>query len=280
MDLVQSLVEGKTEVSREDIRHLTGMIRDLYRDKSNVEDIPSKNVIFVGDLHGEYDSISSVRNLFKKYKNHTFVFLGDYADRGPAQIETFNLVIALALLEPDRVLMLRGNHESDEVAQRYGFYSEVTRVHSFDVYGYYLDVFQALPLAAVGEGVFACHGGIPEGVNNLEDIQAPNRFNLNFPNDVLYQLAWNDPKEADFRFAANSRGRRVKAFGRKAFDEFSERFGVEIFIRAHEVAPDGIRTFFDDRLISIFSASSHFRANPKVARLGPNFSIEPIDLQT
>lgn len=279
MDLVRSLVEGKTEVSREEIRHLTGMVRDLYRDKSNVEDIPSKNVIFVGDLHGEYESISSVRDLFKKYKNHTFVFLGDYADRGPAQIETFNLVMALALLEPDRVLLLRGNHESDEVAQRYGFYSEVTRVHSFDVYGFYLDVFQVLPLAAIGKGVFACHGGIPEGVQSLEDIQTPNRFHLNFPDNVLFQLAWNDPKEADFRFAANSRGNRVKAFGRKAFDEFSENFGIKKLIRAHEVAPDGIRTFFDGRLISVFSASSHCRANPKVARLGPNLAIESIDLQ-
>jgi len=278
MDLVRSIVEGKTEVSREDIRHLTGKIRDLYHDKNNVEEIPSKNVIFVGDLHGEYDCISSVRDLFKKYKNHTFVFLGDYADRGPAQIETFNLVMALALLEPERVLMLRGNHESDETAQKYGFYSEVTRVHSFDVYGYYLDVFQVLPLAAIGEGVFACHGGVPEGVTTLEDIQTPNRFHLNFPDEVLFQLAWNDPKEADFRFAANSRGNRVKAFGRKAFDEFSERFGIEKFIRAHEVAPDGIRTFFDDRLISVFSASSRGRSNPKVVRLGAALSIEPIEI--
>ena len=72
----------------------------------------------------------------------------------------------------------------------------------------------------------------------------------------------------------------MKAFGRKAFDEFSEKFGIEKFIRAHEVAPDGIRTFFDDRLISIFSASSHCRANPKVVRLGHEFTIEPIELQT
>ncbi|MHA2179230.1 MAG: metallophosphoesterase [Candidatus Thorarchaeota archaeon] len=279
MDLVQSLVDGKTEVSREDIRQITGMIRDLYRDKNNVEEIPTRNVIFVGDLHGEYDCALGVRDLFKKYKNHTFVFLGDYADRGPAQIETINLVMALALLEPERVLMLRGNHESDDTAQKYGFYSEVTRVHSFDVYGYYLDVFQVLPLAAMGEGIFACHGGIPEGVKSLDDIQTRNRFNLNFPDDVLFQLAWNDPKEADFRFAANSRGQRVKAFGRKAFDEFSDKFGIEKFIRAHEVAPDGIRTFFDDRLISVFSASSHGRANPKVVRLGSKFTIEPIDLQ-
>jgi serine/threonine-protein phosphatase PP1 catalytic subunit len=279
MDLVRSLIEGKTEISRDEISQLTGMFRDLYRNKDNVVDIPSKNVFFIGDLHGEFDSISGVRQLFHKYKNHAFVFLGDYADRGPAQIETFNLVIALALADPERVFMLRGNHESDEVAQRYGFYTEVTRQFSFDVYGYYLDVFQVLPLAAMSnEGIFACHGGIPEGVRNIDDLQSPNRFNLNFPDDVLFQLAWNDPKEADFRFAANSRGNRVKAFGRKAFDEFSNNFGVKLMFRAHEVVPAGIKTFFEDRIVSVLSAAYRGLANPTVARLGAAFTIESIEL--
>jgi protein phosphatase len=205
------------------------------------------------------------------------VFLGDYADRGPEQIETFNLVMALAIESPDRVLMLRGNHETDEVAQRYGFYTEVTRKYSFDVYGYYLHVFQVLPLAAQSsEGIFACHGGVPEGVNSVGEIQTRNRFNLNLPDDILFQLVWNDPKEADFRFAANSRGNRVKAFGRKAFDEFAESLAIRIMFRAHEVIPEGIKTFFDNRLISVFSAEYRGMASPKVVRLGSDFTIEPL----
>ena len=170
-------------------------------------EIPPRNVIFVGDLHGELESILSVQKLISKYKTHAFVFLGDYADRGPAQIETINLVMALALNEPERILMLRGNHESDKVAQKYGFYTEVTRTFSFDVYSKYLEVFQVLPMAVYNsEGVFACHGGIPEGVSSIEEIQICNRMNYDFPNDILFQLAWNDPKEADF----NSQYARLK----------------------------------------------------------------------
>lgn len=277
MNLVRSIIEGKMEFSKEEIKQLSDMFRDLYRSKNNVENIPSRNVFFIGDLHGEYESVSSVKQLYHKYKNHTFVFLGDYADRGPAQVETFNLVMAMAIESPDRVLMLRGNHETDEVAQRYGFYSEVTHKYSFDVYGYYLDVFQVLPLAAhSSEGIFACHGGVPEGVDSIEAIQSRKRFNLNLPDDILFQLAWNDPKEADFRFAANSRGNRVKAFGRKAFDEFTESLGIRIMFRAHEVIPEGIKSFFDNRLISVFSAEYRGMATPKVVRLGSNFTIEPL----
>ncbi|MFW9870898.1 MAG: metallophosphoesterase [Candidatus Thorarchaeota archaeon] len=279
MDLIHSVIEGKSEVSRDEIRQLTGMIRDLYQGKKNVVNIPSRNVFFIGDLHGEYSSISSVRQLFHKYENHSFIFLGDYADRGPEQIETFNLVMALALAEPERVLMLRGNHESDEIAQRYGFYTEVTRKFSFDVYEDYLSVFQVLPLAAKNDdGIFACHGGIPEGVRSTDDLQSPDRFDPNFPNEVILQLVWNDPKEADFRFAANSRGSRVKSFGRIAFDEFSADFGIRFFFRAHEVFPEGIKTFFDNQLFSIFSASYRGMAVPKIVRLGGDFNIEPFAL--
>ncbi len=101
---------------------------------------------------------------------------------------------------------------------------------------------------------------------------------MNFPEDVLHQLAWNDPKEADFRFAANSRGSRVKAFGRKAFDEFMENLGLKMMFRAHEVFSEGVKTFFDGRLTSIFSASYRGIANPKVVRVGGELKPEIIPI--
>jgi predicted phosphodiesterase len=279
LELLQSILKGKTETSCEDIELLTGMVRDHYKNSSNVVEIPPKNIIFVGDLHGEFDSIISVQKLISKYENHYFVFLGDYADRGPSQIETFNLTMALNLDCPRRVLMLRGNHESDEVAQRYGFYTEVTRKFSFEIYSKYLEVFQVLPMAALSpKEIFACHGGIPEGVSSISEIQKCNRFNLNFPNDMLFQLVWNDPKEADFRFAANSRGARVKSFGRIAFDEFCSNIDVQLMFRAHEVFPNGYKTFFDNRLYSVFSAGYRGASIPTVLRLGGNLKVEAIKL--
>ena len=111
MDAVQSILNGKTNVDAEEIVRMLGMLKDDYRSKPNVVEIPSSNLIFVGDLHGELDSVFQVQRLFSKYKTHSFIFLGDYGDRGPAQIETVNTVMALALSEPERVFLLRGNHE-------------------------------------------------------------------------------------------------------------------------------------------------------------------------
>jgi len=97
MELVRSILEGNTKLSKDEIWQLSGMLQDHYRSSPNVLDIPTDNVIFIGDLHGELQCTQSVQRFIKKYDKHHFVFLGDYADRGPEQIETFNLVMALTL---------------------------------------------------------------------------------------------------------------------------------------------------------------------------------------
>jgi hypothetical protein len=47
------------------------------------------------------------------------LFQGDYVDRGPHQIEVISYLLALRVLFPKQVILLRGNHEfPDQNAQR------------------------------------------------------------------------------------------------------------------------------------------------------------------
>jgi hypothetical protein len=278
--LVQSVLDGEAGLNEDDIWRLTGLIQDIYREKPNVVDIPDKNNIFIGDLHGEIESAISIKHYIHQYNRYFFVFLGDYADRGPAQIETINLVIALALAYPDRILMLRGNHESEEVARRYGFYYEVLRLLSSRTFEFYTKVFENLPIAAYHDGeIFACHGGVPEGVTSIEEIQTRNRREANFSDDIISQMVWNDPQEGDFRFAPSMRGGDAKYFGQIAFDDFMDAVGARIMFRAHEAVPEGYRVLFQNRLYSIFSASYGGRVNPKILRLDNNGAIVPLPLR-
>lgn len=54
-------------------------------------------------------------------------------DRGAWGLEVLVLLAALKLALPDRVLLLRGNHESSTCTQLYGFRTEVFRKYGNEV---------------------------------------------------------------------------------------------------------------------------------------------------
>jgi serine/threonine protein phosphatase 1 len=69
----------------------------------------------VGDIHG---SLSKLRKLLSRCEEHaggrsvTFVFLGDYIDRGPDTAGVIGSLIDLQAKGRERVIALMGNHEA------------------------------------------------------------------------------------------------------------------------------------------------------------------------
>ncbi|MHA2211161.1 MAG: metallophosphoesterase [Candidatus Thorarchaeota archaeon] len=275
MLLAKQVLKGKTDLTSEEIEQLVGTLSDQYKNLPNVVETQRRNVFYVGDLHGELQSAKAAQELLQNNRDSSIVFLGDYADRGPQQVETVNLVFSLAIEYPSRVLALRGNHESDSIARTYGFYNAVKARYSPYIFDVYCSGFKILPLAGLSSnGVFSCHGGIPEGVETLEQIQEVDRFHENFPDPIAFQLTWNDPSDGDFRFSPNWRGGGSRVFGRLAFNEFMESLGLTLMFRAHQVFPDGVKTFFDGKLISIFSSAYSNRVKPKIAFLRDGLKTE------
>ncbi|MDK2463683.1 MAG: serine/threonine protein phosphatase, partial [Candidatus Korarchaeota archaeon] len=70
---------------------------------------------------------------------------------------------------------------------------------------------------------------------------------------VAMQLLWNDPDESIEDFAPSVRGPGVFRFGRRAFRDFMDNSRLRLLVRAHEFFPEGVRTFFGGRLLSVFS---------------------------
>ena len=69
----------------------------------------------IGDIHG---SLSKLRRLMERCADHaqgrptTFVFLGDYIDRGPESAGVVRYVIELQSRLREQVIALKGNHEA------------------------------------------------------------------------------------------------------------------------------------------------------------------------
>lgn len=260
MDPSRQLREAVKKAERLDSRNteeLLGRVTEILRKEPRLIRLPPGPLILVGDTHGDW---MATRSLLSHHwdSQDIFVFLGDYVDRGPNQAENINLLYHLKCMAPERLILLRGNHEAPDTNLRYGFYSEVEWKMERDLYPAYARSFAHLPLAAVSlsHGLFAVHGGLAEGLNMAEEIdELPREVEPQHP--VTFQLLWNDPREGIRGFAPNIRGGGSRIFGGDVVERFLDANKLKLIVRAHEVLPFGFSEFFDGKLISLFSCRSY-----------------------
>ncbi len=231
-----------------------------------------KKAVFVGDLHGDFKALCYI---LKKLKGDEYlVFLGDYTDRGNNQIEVINTVLNLKKEYPDKVFLLRGNHESEEMNEFYGFIQILKQKFLNDytgIYQKYIEFYEILPSVLITENkIIATHGGIPnKPVEGLLD--------LNSDQEKIYQTRWNDPDEKISGFAPNIRGGDTKIFGQDVFEDFIKKVGANIMITSHRYMPEGFQLFFDKKFITVFSSwyFDHVK-NPRYLSIDLNKPIAKI----
>ena len=149
----------------------------------NITLIPAgTKVTVVGDLHGSLADLLKVFELAGwPNEDDSFVFNGDFVDRGDRGVEVLALLLALKISFPTTVHLNRGNHEDTNVGRAYGFFEEVmTKYGSSLLYARIGHLFCHLPLCAVLENeAFIVHAGIPsEAAATIYHIGAVARANI------------------------------------------------------------------------------------------------------
>ena len=119
----------------------------------------------VGDTHGQFEDFTLLFEnkefgLFPSEEN-VFIFNGDMLDRGDMGLEIVTVLLFAKLLFPNSIHLIRGNHETAEQTEQYGFRKEVCKKYSEDLYLAFIRLFDALPVGAVvNRDAFVVHGGI------------------------------------------------------------------------------------------------------------------------
>lgn len=106
-----------------------------------------------GDIHGQFYDLLELFQKGGSFQASRYIMIGDFVDRGYHSVETITLLFLYKLKFPDRLILLRGNHESRNITYMYGFYDEITKKYgNQNVWYYFNDAFDYLPLAAIIEG--------------------------------------------------------------------------------------------------------------------------------
>ena len=143
-------------------------------------------------------------------ESYDYLFLGDFVDRGAHSLETIFLLMALKVKFPDKIHLLRGNHEDRMINAAFGFAEECSSRLGEEpsdpdsVFNKMNDLFDWLSLTALIDDKIVClHGGIGSTLLNLEQIDAISR-----PLDVIHEVStaeqqlivdmlWSDPTDSD-----------------------------------------------------------------------------------
>ena len=107
------------------VKILCSKCKEILQEEANAQSVQLP-VTVCGDLHGQFLDCLELLRIGGGPPVTNFLFMGDYVDRGHYSVETITLMILFKVRYKDRVTILRGNHESRQITQVYGFYDEYT----------------------------------------------------------------------------------------------------------------------------------------------------------
>ncbi|CAD8124871.1 unnamed protein product (macronuclear) [Paramecium tetraurelia] len=243
-------------ITEGEVKALCTKAREILVEESNVQRVDAP-VTICGDIHGQFFDLMELFKVGGDCPDTNYLFLGDFVDRGFNSVETFLLLLALKVRYPDRITLIRGNHESRQITQVYGFYDECLRKYgSLNVWRYCTDIFDYLSLAAViEEKIFCVHGGLSPSIKTMDDIRAIDR-KQEVPHDgAMCDLMWSDPDEIE-GWNLSPRGAGY-LFGGDVVDDFNRKNNIELICRAHQLVMEGYRVMFNEQLVTVWSAPNY-----------------------
>ncbi|CCH58651.1 hypothetical protein TBLA_0A08610 [Henningerozyma blattae CBS 6284] len=256
LDRVFQQIKAGAHIEEEAVYEVCLRAQELLVTEANIGVVDTP-VIICGDLHGQLHDLWTLFENNGDVSDNRYLFLGDFVDRGFYSLESFLLLLLCKLRYPDRVTLLRGNHESRQITRVYGFYDEVLRKYgNSSVWRACCEVFDYLALGAVVDGrIFCVHGGLSPEICELDRARAIDRKQEVPHEGAMCDLLWSDPEQVR-GWAVSPRGAGY-LFGRSQVSAFLHTNGLDQVARAHQLVMEGYREMFGGRLVTVWSAPNY-----------------------
>ena len=240
-----------------------------------------------GDIHGQFHDLLKLFATGGEVPSTSYVFMGDFVDRGFNSLETFTLLLLLKARHPSRVTLLRGNHESRQITQVYGFYDECQRKYgNANAWRYCTEVFDFLTLSVSRGEKKREKNSSPPAPSPLLSLSSPppplffcspsSSSQAIIDSKILcvhgglspdlrtldqvrtIERVCEIPHEGPFCDLVWSDPEDVDAwavsprgagwlFGARVTAEFNRINGLDLVCRAHQLVQEGLKYSFDDR---------------------------------
>ncbi|KAL0714737.1 hypothetical protein Bca4012_021716 [Brassica carinata] len=219
-------------LSEQQVRALCEKAKEILMDESNVQPVKSP-VTICGDIHGQFHDLAE---LFR---------IGGM------------LLVGLKVRYPQRITILRGNHESRQITQVYGFYDECLRKYgNANVWKIFTDLFDYFPLTALVESeIFCLHGGLSPSIETLDNIRNFDRVQEVPHEGPMCDLLWSDPDDR-CGWGISPRGAGY-TFGQDISEQFNHSNSLKLIARAHQLVMDGYNWAHEQKVVTIFSAPNY-----------------------
>nr|CAD7601911.1 unnamed protein product [Timema genevievae] len=221
-----------SRIQRLNSRQLEPGVRDVNKQPSNLKlanDVITKAISHLPSLQLDLYNEGTKKISMTIYINHFH------------EKSSSGLGRKVTVRYPDRITLIRGNHESRQITQVYGFYDECLRKYgSITVWRYCTEIFDYLSLSAVIDGkIFCVHGGLSPSIQTLDQIRTIDR-KQEVPHDgPMCDLLWSDPEDTQ-GWGVSPRGAGY-LFGSDVVAQFNAANDIDMICRAHQLVMEEIR---------------------------------------
>lgn len=108
-------ITGLKALSEVQLKELCEKAKEILKNEPNIKEVRAP-VTLCGDIHGQFEDLIQLLNIGGHLPETNYLFMGDYVDRGLNSVETLTLLLCFKVRYPERITLLRGNHECREMS--------------------------------------------------------------------------------------------------------------------------------------------------------------------